>query len=555
MLSVLLVSVVLAHPAEPLLTALPAPPALLVACSSLEEVASILPAGMGGSSPVEAMLRNPAMASSGVDLGAPLVIAMGSDQRMNHVGVQLPLTDAAAFSASTLLAEASEDDVHWAISDDTALLFASTVREDEGDALVARLGISRMLDGLDLDAPGCTIAMDLSGQSAAMPIPMMSDLGMTLHLDFANLDHAVMRGYGIPLPETAVAALRGKPPRQRAIGTGTWSPMMVVRMNVDLNALLESAAKEGGDLSNSPAGPLAKQLWDEGLRFAPGAEVAVLSGGGPADLRVVVVVPMKRPLRAKRLLREVEEQFLAEGREAIRDGELLRVALPDARAVWLGAKGRSVVVGLNPDDVGEVLRGEGEPWVSEPFRALAEEPGWFLQADYSSEGLQKLIDRDLPLGLSEAAIVIRMPEAGVIELDMLATGMGDAIRAAILQGMTDGQEADAPPEQAPESSEAAAILSLIASRENEAKANNGAFVPYTGGPRAIESLDGMPQPWEGIPALGIDPMHTACRYEISLGPDSFTARAFCDEDDDGAVAIRVVGASGIPERVTPEGVR
>lgn len=556
MISPLLLATALAHPVDPLMRAMPAPPSLLFACASIQDINQLFPASASNATTFSGLLNDPQLAASGVDVNGPLMLALGSDNRQSHVGLQVPLSDAEAFAASPLLEEAKSAGIHWAISDDVALMFASNVRERDSDTLKARLGVGRMLGGLDPAAPGCTVAMDLSAQPQMLNNPMLTDLGLSIRIDAENPDHIVLRAYGLHLPDIAAQALSGERPRGGPIGGGSWSPMLVARLNIDLNAILEAAAE--GDAGGAPPmlQGMAKPVWDEGVRFSPGAEIA-LSLTGPEDMQLVAAIPLKRPRRGAKLLRKLTRAMDSDGSSYGWDGELLRLDAGD-KTVWLGSRGRYIFVGLNPDVLREAVQGGGAPWIMATFGDMAQQPGLFVQTDYSNESVRAMLERDLPEQLQQAAILAYVPEAGQLEIDIVAIGMGEAMQAAMLNRMSGEDEPESVPVKPPEppgSSESAAVLSLIASRENEAKVRTGSFVPYAGGPRSIEALDATAQRWEGIPALGIEPMDTACRYEVSLGPNSFTARGICDEDDDGALSIRVVGASGVPERVTPEDVR
>ena len=79
------------------------------------------------------------------------------------------------------------------------------------------------------------------------------------------------------------------------------------------------------------------------------------------------------------------------------------------------------------------------------------------------------------------------------------------------------------------------------------------FVSYGGGPRS--ELDGSSVPWEGIPELGVAARDTPCRYQIDAGPDSWSAVAVCDQDEDGVPAMYVASHTQPPYALTPPEVR
>ncbi len=395
------------------------------------------------------------------------------------------------------------------------------------------LGPASLLEPL-LELPGPEGAGCLSLTSVPLPG------GASFVLENRVLDGArsTARTHGLELPQGALEVWQSSSPRGRSVGRSTSTPIAVLRLNVDPEPLLRLIADEGGR-----AAPLAETLdkLEAGhVDLGVGAELALLPEG------VVVAVPLRRPIRASWALRRMRRSLRAQDRPVVEVEDLLLVE----EVLFVGAKGHALVVGVEPELVRSVLSGQGAPWLPPE---LADQPG-----------LVALIDMDrLPTmaPMPGASKGIRGPSqvhadlvdgAFVAELwlpwtmNLIVGWLGPAITPP---------EPERDPVGSPPSTEALSVLMLLRQAEEQALADGGQYLPYSGGPRDLDQLDAQRVPWAGIPDLGIGPMETACRYEISLGAGGFTARSLCDEDGDGKLSITVVAPGALPARITPPDVR
>ncbi|MCB9758660.1 MAG: hypothetical protein H6739_02370 [Alphaproteobacteria bacterium] len=493
-------------------------------------------------------------ADVGVDLNEPVVAAMSPDARGTRIDVHMVVQDPSRVDAlrqAVKLSDVSvEDDVlHWSIY----------VEEDLGLGAAPGAGVIDLLDAIDPDTAGCWAALDTTTAPFAMSGLSGRLSGILLQWYADEVDRVRLVASGLHIPAAFSAAMAGAEPRRSTIGVSTFDPVLVARLNLDAEAVLEALQQLPGDNPDGAGGKvkeLAAGLQDTRLSIEPGAEVA-FGFDGAMGPRFVIATPLRRPWRARRVPKRIAREIEADGGQVVWQDGLLQVSIDDDTAAWIGATRRHLIVGNRMDDVAAVVEGRGQPWVQED-ETLQSRPGLFVRVDYGNPMIQSFLPADVGIDASVVALTARTLGAGRVEVLLEVSGLNDMIRQRIAE-QSSGSALPAPipddPIGAPPSSESVAVLMLISAREDATKAATGSYVAYPGGPRDVDQLDADPVPWEGIPNLNVGAMDTACRYEVTLRDASYTARAICDEDGDGAQAIYLVTPGAVPVRVTPAGVR
>ncbi|MCP4804880.1 MAG: hypothetical protein GY884_05990 [Proteobacteria bacterium] len=307
-------------------------------------------------------------------------------------------------------------------------------------------------------------------------------------------------------------------------------PLLVARANLDVEALLSVDAPAG-----TPGGGqmLGAMLSASGVDVEPGLEVAVWMSE-----QVVLLAPVGSARIARRLVRRAARADEAVG---VADGVLQLET--EVGPIWLTAVGAGLV--LSNDAT--LARDARDP--TAPL-ALAEHPS------PSAPGLVGSVDP--PPGMLEAMGVMALDQAFDFQIGVptdFAEARVHAVGVGVAAADAFWPDAPADPIGSPPSTEALSVLMTIATAEETHRAETDLYLPYAGGPRELDALDGEAVPWAGIPGLGVGPMATTCRYEVQLTGDGYSARSICDEDGDGRHAITVMGPGGRPSRVTPEEVR
>lgn len=463
----------------------------------------------------------------------------------------------------TLRADVEKEDLEIRVSGDKVLLSGPLDLDDAKRPLGDGSNLPGVLNHVDVSAPGCWIAVDI-GSSAGVT-PMSGASGAVLFQGFRDQpDRLRLVVAGLEVPMEGAEVLAGEAPWRGPMGASAQEPWMALRLNVDPERLLDTLASLPPMPATQALARGAEQIQESGLRFAPGAEVAVLtSSDGPL---FAAVIPVKRPLRArtlpKRMAKRMEEDGLEVGWS---DDGALTLGTPGGGVIYVSAARRHLVVASQESVLQEIVSGAGQPWVGQ-HEALAGEPGVFMRVSFKDNPFKGMLPAELPTeddnpfeSLEGMSASVRT-DGGAIIATMEVPGFRDVARQAMLDGMKEAQEEEQAqveddPIGEPPSSEAAAVLMLIGARQEEALSLQGSYVPYSGGPRDIDALNGEEVRWDGIPALGVEPMDTACRFEVSLGDGGYTSRAICDQDGDGAQAIFLMTPGGVPSRVTPDGVR
>jgi len=351
-------------------------------------------------------------------------------------------------------------------------------------------------------------------------------------------DRITGRVYGSAVQAAGTSFIALEPSTEARLHT-TDAPDLYLRANLDIDAIAESWATGQGP--TAALGQGITDLEDAGVRLSPGAEVAIWMH--PMAPEVLAVVPLKRPRKASRVLKRLDRA----GEGVLADDGVL--AIQGNQTLFLLADGRDLLVSTNPTTLFALRDGEGE--LLGPHTADAglhvhfSETAWaaaLAASGRTDESLEGMPAFDLHLQNVDDALAF----------DIRAPGYRDwADRFIDARSPT----ATADPVGHPPSTEALSVLMSISTAQEKALEDRGRYLPYTGGPRAVTELDADAVAWEGIPELGIGSMDTACRYEVALTFDGYTARSICDEDGDGLHAVTVMTPGGRPLRVTPAEVR
>ena len=303
-------------------------------------------------------------------------------------------------------------------------------------------------------------------------------------------------------------------------------PVAVVRANVDIEELLAVEPPPGA----LGEGRLSDAFGVDGVGVEPGAELAIW-----ISEQVVVRAPVGSAFKARQVLRRARKQG------EVDDG--LMLAPTERGPIWMARDGDAVILSNNPALVRDALD-VGNPLALEGHIA----PG--------APGLVGIVDP--PPGLLHGMGITVIDSAFLFSVAV----EDDVARAQVTSaglGLAAADEfwpaAPADPIGSPPSTEALSVLMNIATAEEAFFVEEGRYVGYAGGPRELDQLDEVAVAWDGIPSLGVGAMDTACRYEVQLVGEAYSARSICDEDADGKHAITVMGPGGRPSRVTPDDVR
>ncbi|MBK9364984.1 MAG: hypothetical protein IPN01_01475 [Deltaproteobacteria bacterium] len=401
-------------------------------------------------------------------------------------------------------------------------------------------------------SPGEGCALVMSVDDLPRPAPMqLLDMVLLYEVRSSQPDEVrllLTSGAYSPGPLDTFVGSRGRGP---ALGFGG-APSVAARVNLDPEPVLKMLA----GYRVQAAGTALMGLEQARLDLAPGVELAAFTTDGTPH--GVLIVPLERPRRAKKVLRRGLRHLPEDAPFTLRrEEELIRVELSRG-VVYAGAKARALYISDDPALLRATLAGEGASWF-EQAQDWAEAPGLTARVDLSAAGLP--VSDLTPRWLSSAELVtqVNATEVGVEVrirspgLHQLAASPDYPLRRNVAQLVPPAPEDDPVDDLAP--TEVLATLELIAQRQQRRLAEGGGYVPYAGGPRELDALTAEPVPWDGIPALDVPPMSTPCRFEVTLGAEGFTARSLCDQDGDGALAIWMVGPNGRPRRVSPPEVR
>ena len=338
--------------------------------------------------------------------------------------------------------------------------------------------------------------------------------------------------------------------RQRAVGT--WTPTLTSRVNLDLEEALGLLAATASLTDNEALTQALTALEDSGLVLASGMEVAAMVSLSSGSFRVLVAMPLARPRRARAVVRHLATEPGA-GRY---DQGVVELSL-DGRPLFVGARGRHLLVGTGWQDVVDATRGRGEPLITHPW---ASEPGLFIGLE---QPLPPAMGSALsgPSGDQPAALLVTVEEEG-LSLRLSLPGLSERLQEAALgpaRSWLAPEEAadDLLVVELPDTPSSAPLATLMLIRESQLRAveEQGAPVAYSGGPRPREDLDGEPVPWSGIPGTDFTGGLTACRYEVDVVEQTWSALAICDEDADGEVSLYMTSNERLPLRLSPVSVR
>lgn len=534
---------------------------LALRCSAAEELA---PLGWSGELWFETVIaglgldESTAAAAQGFDVSGPIELRRGVARGEVTLWLRLPVADMPRLLQNLERAGyVGEGDAMqrragaWRITTTPEGADALGVVIQPGLRELPR-GVIDVSEHLSNASPGPGCALVMSVDDLPRPAPMQL-LNMALLYEVRSTQPDEVRlllttsAYN-PGPLDAFTGAVGPGP---ALGFGG-DPSIALRINLDPEPVLESAAGYRVGAANT----LLVGLDQARVDLAPGVEVAAFTSAG--EPHMVLIAPLERPRRAKKVLRRAlryapEEAPLTLSREE----ELVRVEL-DRGVLYVGARRRALYISDDPTLLRATLDGDGASWF-ERAPDWSEAPGLTAWVDLGAMGLP-LSDR-VPPWLRGAELLgqIQTTERGVElkirspGLHQLASSPDHPLRRNVAQLLPPAPEDD--PVGDPPSTEALATLALIAHRQQLLAAAGAPYVPYAGGPRELDALTAEPVPWGGIPALDVPPMSTPCRFEVTLGAEGFTARALCDQDGDGALAIWMVGPDGRPRRVSPPEVR
>lgn len=554
-----------ADPSQSLMESLPGA-ALIMRCSSTQDFidtwggASFLDQIAETSDNKEMAEAVSLMMDKGLNVDAPVTMAVTGASR------ELMISFEVTGDSNEILTKLREEEPEpeFSIEVDGERVTLRGHMDDKGEDIPLGDGamLPEVLGHVDFGEPGCWAAMDVVNEDGATP--MASFRGGVLLQGFTeHPDRFRIAVTGLPAAfAVASEVLEGEDPWKAPMGSSELDPWLVARVNLDVERLI-------GLLANLPPGPrtqnlgeIAGELEDSGLRIAPGAELAMLNGGGGPTL--AAVVPVKRPIFARAVPKRLAKRMAEDGLEVGREDGLTVITLEGGGSVYIAARRRRLVAANDPQVVQDILSGGGAPWIAADSD-LGAEPGIYVDMNLKNNPLKDMVPGDIggrednPFdGVERMAFSMRAEDgAAIMYIEM--PGFREVVREGILENLAEDEEEKAADLDAalgsPPSSEAAALLMLISSREEAAFAETGSYVAYAGGPRDLDQLNGDAVPWDGIPALGVEPMETPCRFEVSLNEDGYTGRAICDEDGDGVQAIYLVIAGDLPFRVTPADVR
>ncbi|MEY3212933.1 MAG: hypothetical protein RIT28_3414, partial [Pseudomonadota bacterium] len=534
---------------------------LAMRCSSAEELA---PLGWSGELWFETVVAGLGLDESlsadaqGLNPSGPIELRRGVEGGEVMLWLSLPVTDMTRLRKNLLDAGYVADGASYRRQ--TGAWRITTTPEDTSSlSVVIQPGLqelprspSDVSDHLRHASPGEGCALVMSVDDLPRPAPMqLLDMVLLYEVRSSKPDEVRLlltsEAYNPgPIDTTLGAGWPGP-----ALGFGG-TPSVAARVNLDPEPVLEMMAGYRVQV----AGTALVGLEQARLDLAPGVEVAAFTGEGAPH--VVLIVPLERPRRGKKVLRRALRHLPEDAPFTLsREDELVRVEI-ERGVIYGGAKGRALYVSDDPTLLRQTMAGEGASWFEQALD-WSELPGLTARVDLGAAGLP--VSDVTPRWLSGAELVgqVSTNEVGVElrirspGLHQLASSPDHPLRRNVAQLLPPAPEDD--PVGDPPPTEALATLSLIAYRQQLLAADGEAYVPYAGGPRDLDALTADSVPWDGIPALGVPPMSTPCRFEVTLGAEGFTARSLCDQDGDGALSIWMVGPDGRPRRVSPPEVR
>ncbi|GEM_PF-3399736 len=561
-----------AQPPEPLIAELPAPAAAFMGCHSLMAAGSWFSGddlGLDGLDQLSRVIADPDEATRmGLSPEGPLLAATTANG--DHVIAVLPLADQARFRAEFLplliqdTTPAPDAPDTWIdeAGDPMTLTFGPDVATLRVGAFGPPAAQSDVLPGLarrvDPGLGGCWVAGDVLAMGAAQAEELGAEA--VLIQGSAVGDRFRVDLIGVPLEDQVGGALTGLTPARRTHGRSVAAPDIAVRVNGDPIEALTSAQQLSMLLGRGLppiVGSGGSLLEESGLEIQPGVEMALTGLFTAPEPSATLVLPVSRPRTRRGLDRELDRAFegrgltpLAVGRARSLDG------VGGMEGWWIGATRGAVVLATEPEAVEALVTGVGETWIPASQAKQAAVPGIWVRADLA--GVPMLA---LPLIVTAH---VGAPAPGEVALVLDAPGLMDALTDQLpglvedRTGASEGPTGSGPqddPVGNPRSTEALSVLMLIASRQEATLAEQGNYVAYDGGPRAVDQLDASEVAWDGIPAIGLDPMDAACRYEVRVDHEGWLATAWCDQDADGEPAVLLLRPGGTPITVSPPGVR
>lgn len=493
----------------------------------------------------------PGLQENGVDVGSPTRLDLLADDDGTHLLWELGLADAAAFQDFGKQLVGGRVRQGQSVSVRTAgdRGFIEFVSDEELAELAE--GPMDLLLGLADSDPGCVLAVGLADTSQLDGRLAQGQASVLVQVFRDRPDEIAVFLHSTDLPGE-VDSFEGERPVRRRRATGDWHPTVTGRLNLDLEPLFEQAAEAAMVMDKGEIGEALTALDESGLVLASGTEIAAEINIKAGSFRVLAAVPLKRPRRARAVVRRLAKEPGA-GRY---DRGVLEMSV-GGTPIFIGSRGRHLLVGTGWQDVMDATHGRGDKLVTHRW---AREPGVFV-------GLRQLglLDSLGPTaGLpdqqpsDEGAAMLVNAEEGVLSLRLSLPGLTGLLQQAaleqarILLAPELDLTLDLPPSP---TSEPLAVLMLIRESQLRAIEQDGAPVPYAGGPRTREQLNADKVPWEGIPGTDFSGTAVSCRYEVEVVELTWSALAICDEDADGEVALYMSSNERLPMRLSPGSIR
>ncbi len=330
-----------------------------IRCDRADRVVGPMAAGQGMG--FEAFSALSAGDDAVFDLGAPLYLAVTSVEGGSRLAVEAGVTDAER------LAERLLDPAFRGRLPEEATL------DQRGDRLRFWLPQDGAFapSGLPLadrveaaEAPGCTMIVDVQGLLAGgqAPMPLVGQATMlTVQFESPTGAHRVTMDLEAMPPEVA-AVLDGQGPRGLSGVTSDVRFPVVLHVHGTLREVLRALSKLTVGAEALMYAGVAEAI-PKRLKGEPGLMLAL----GPPEVGGALVIPMRRPRSAARLVSALERLAgeIGAGVERLPDGTI-RVTPRDRPPVIAGARPGLVVVALLPEVVRDVLSGAGQPWLPEP---------------------------------------------------------------------------------------------------------------------------------------------------------------------------------------------
>lgn len=517
-------------------SSLEAPPFLIASCPTVAEAASLMGPALGGS-------EEP-FPTQHMDPEGPLNFAMipgpGGVAVVYRVGMLDPAAWVLSETARLRHQGWIEQDGRWEGPDGSLAQYRV-----DGDVGELRAWTSMPMDDRLQATGGLTVgdlerATDLDdGCLVAMGVRVPNGEELVILVEPMESDRIEGLLFGSAVDSMSAGFVSQSPPEEARLNS-TKAPDLYVRMNVDMHLLADSWQQSSGP--QAALGAAVQELEDARVRLHPGAETAIWVGGGSVD--VLMVIPLKRPRKAERILKKLAKDDLGDLGD---DGILV---LEGEQTLFLAADGNDLVVGTSPSRVFAALEPQGTIWGA---ATTADQPGMSFQISENTwVAAMAASGRGAGSSGIPAVDVHIQDEADALSFSFHAPGYTDWVSDLVeSRNPTSAQD----PVGRPPSTEALSVLMSISSAEDRIYDERGFYLPYSGGPRDVADLDATTVTWEGIPELSIGAMETACRYEIKLSIEGYAARSICDEDGDGLHAVTVMSPGARPRRVTPGEVR